>query len=339
MLMTQRRAHVDPEAADATIDGVPGCPRYVPGLMAELTEITSGCCGSPKVPSPWTTAAWSWSRSGSGAASQASSPTAPRRRSRRGARRSQRCGGGTGRRLLPVQQRGRAALLSRPAGCCCRGRRPRALPRRPDPAGRSASGEVTDLYTECDGGPLRRPTISSSMPTAGSGSPTTASDTSDRRTGPGIYYALPDGTSITEVVFPVDSPNGIGLSPDGGTMYWAETYYGRVSGRTVTGPGELAGRPVRSKRLPRRPARDAAPRLAGRRRCRQRVRGDARQRRDHRHRARRRGAGARAHRRRPHDQHLLRRAGAADGLHHGVRHRPAAVDALAPTGLRLAHHA
>ena len=30
-----------------------------------------------------------------------------------------------------------------------------------------------------------------------------------------IYYAQPDGSSIREVVFPSDSPNGIGLSPDG----------------------------------------------------------------------------------------------------------------------------
>ena len=30
-----------------------------------------------------------------------------------------------------------------------------------------------------------------------------------------IYYAQPDGSSIREVVFPSESPNGIGLSPDG----------------------------------------------------------------------------------------------------------------------------
>jgi gluconolactonase len=42
------------------------------------------------------------------------------------------------------------------------------------------------------------------------------------------------------VVFPVDSPNGIGLSPDGGTVYWAETHDGRVFQRTITSPGQLA---------------------------------------------------------------------------------------------------
>ncbi len=38
----------------------------------------------------------------------------------------------------------------------------------------------------------------------------------------------------------VGSPNGIGLSPDGTTLYWAETFTGRVFGVAVTGPGEVA---------------------------------------------------------------------------------------------------
>ena len=43
-----------------------------------------------------------------------------------------------------------------------------------------------------------------------------------------IYYAQPDGSSIREVVFPRESPNGIGLSPDGTRLYAAETHTGRV---------------------------------------------------------------------------------------------------------------
>ena len=60
-----------------------------------------------------------------------------------------------------------------------------------------------------------RRTTSCSTPTAASGSPTTASreERSSDRTG--IYYAKADGSSITEVIFPTDAPNGIGLSPDG----------------------------------------------------------------------------------------------------------------------------
>jgi drug/metabolite transporter (DMT)-like permease len=33
-----------------------------------------------------------------------------------------------------------------------------------------------------------------------------------------------DGSAISEVVYPVEAPNGIGLSPDATTLYWAETH-------------------------------------------------------------------------------------------------------------------
>lgn len=55
----------------------------------------------------------------------------------------------------------------------------------------------------------------------------------------GIYYVDAQGEP-REVVHPVDNPNGIGLSPDGSTLYWAETETRRVVRRTVIAPGELA---------------------------------------------------------------------------------------------------
>ena len=55
----------------------------------------------------------------------------------------------------------------------------------------------------------------------------------------GIHYALLDGSSCREVVFPTESPNGIGLSPNGDTVYWAETHTGRVFARTILEPGVL----------------------------------------------------------------------------------------------------
>ena len=54
-----------------------------------------------------------------------------------------------------------------------------------------------------------------------------------------LFYAQPDGSSIREVVFPVDSPNGIGLSPDGTRLYAAETHTGRVYAWNVVGPGQI----------------------------------------------------------------------------------------------------
>lgn len=105
-----------------------------------------------------------------------------------------------------------------------------------------ATGSVTDLYTECDGRPLRAPNDLVFDAHGGfwftdHGIRDGAARTSDLTS---IYYARADGSSITEVVHPVEGPNGIGLSPDGTTLYWAETHNGRVFQRTISAPGELA---------------------------------------------------------------------------------------------------
>jgi gluconolactonase len=55
----------------------------------------------------------------------------------------------------------------------------------------------------------------------------------------GIYYAMPDGSSITEVAFPLLTPNGVGLSPDQRTLYVSETETSRVWAYDVKGPGVL----------------------------------------------------------------------------------------------------
>lgn len=60
-----------------------------------------------------------------------------------------------------------------------------------------------------------------------------------RRVVTGVYYAMPDGSAITEVLFPLDSPNGIGLAPNGKTLYVAETFTGRVWAFEVAGPGKI----------------------------------------------------------------------------------------------------
>jgi len=54
-----------------------------------------------------------------------------------------------------------------------------------------------------------------------------------------LHHAAADGSSCREVVFPVDSPNGIGLSPDGRTLYAAETHTGRVFHWPIGEPGQL----------------------------------------------------------------------------------------------------
>lgn len=44
----------------------------------------------------------------------------------------------------------------------------------------------------------------------------------------GLYYAMADGSSIVEVAYPMITPNGVGLSPDGDVVYVAETETGRL---------------------------------------------------------------------------------------------------------------
>ncbi|MEM9404818.1 MAG: SMP-30/gluconolactonase/LRE family protein [Acidobacteriota bacterium] len=59
----------------------------------------------------------------------------------------------------------------------------------------------------------------------------------------GLYYALPDGSSIREVVYPLDAPNGVGLSPDEDRVYVAETHTGRVTFWELEAPGVVHPHP------------------------------------------------------------------------------------------------
>jgi gluconolactonase len=58
-----------------------------------------------------------------------------------------------------------------------------------------------------------------------------------------VYYAKADGSLIKEVAFPITTPNGCGLSPNGKTLYVAETQTGRVWAFDITAPGEIAKLP------------------------------------------------------------------------------------------------
>lgn len=53
----------------------------------------------------------------------------------------------------------------------------------------------------------------------------------------GLYYALADGSRIVEVAYPLITPNGVGLSADGATVYVAETETGRLWAFDLDGPG------------------------------------------------------------------------------------------------------
>jgi gluconolactonase len=103
------------------------------------------------------------------------------------------------------------------------------------------SGEVDVLYEECDGRRLRGPNdlVFDSHGGFYFTDHGVREERSSDRTG--VLYAAADGSSIREVVFPLDAPNGVGLSPDGDRLYAAETFTGRVWWWGVSGPGQVVG--------------------------------------------------------------------------------------------------
>ena len=104
--------------------------------------------------------------------------------------------------------------------------------------------EVITLYDNCNGERLKGPN-DLVFDAEGNFYFTDHGKTRPRdRDRTGIYYASPDGKMIKEVIFPMEAPNGIGLSPDGRTLYIAETPTARVWACTLNGPGEIAGRSI-----------------------------------------------------------------------------------------------
>ena len=61
--------------------------------------------------------------------------------------------------------------------------------------------------------------------------------------GDAIYYAAPDGGRLELAVSGLSCPNGVGLSPDGRTLYWAQTHTRQVMRRRLSGPGNVIARP------------------------------------------------------------------------------------------------
>jgi gluconolactonase len=103
------------------------------------------------------------------------------------------------------------------------------------------TGKVEVLYTECDGHPLRGPN-DIVFDSTGCFWFTDHGKTRERdRDRTGVFYAKPDGSMIREVIFPMDGPNGVGLSPDGKRLYVAETWPGRLWEWPMPAPGQVSG--------------------------------------------------------------------------------------------------
>jgi gluconolactonase len=59
-----------------------------------------------------------------------------------------------------------------------------------------------------------------------------------------VYYALPDGSDIKQMIYPMAEPNGIALSPDGGRLYVAHTFERRVLYYELSAPGVIKPNPA-----------------------------------------------------------------------------------------------
>ncbi len=102
------------------------------------------------------------------------------------------------------------------------------------------TGEFSVLYREANGEPLRGPN-DLVFDAHGGFYFTDTGKTRERIVERGaVYYARADGSSIEEIIFPISRPNGVGLSPDGATLYVSETETARVWAWPLVAPGRLA---------------------------------------------------------------------------------------------------
>ena len=200
-------------------------------------------------------------------------------------------GGPNGAADRPRRRASTSATTAASSGTTWAGSRSRATSRRTTSAGASSAstsktGTVEDLYTACDGHPLRGPNDIVFDATGGFWFTDHGKIRERDRDRTGVFYARPDGSMIREVIFPLDAPerhrplarrqaalrrrdaspdaSGRGTSPARARSP-AGAGFGPSGGTLLAG---LAGL--------------SALRLARRRRRRQRLRRDAGERRHHR---------------------------------------------------------
>ena len=102
-----------------------------------------------------------------------------------------------------------------------------------------SSGAVSVLYTECEGVPLCGPNDLVFDATGGFWFTDLGQRYGRQQDRGAVYYARPDGSLIRQAVFPADSPNGIGLSPDEATLYVADTNAARLWAFDLGAAGEI----------------------------------------------------------------------------------------------------
>lgn len=109
-----------------------------------------------------------------------------------------------------------------------------------------ATGAIQVLYDACDGHPLCGPNDIVFDRHGGFYFTDLGKNRPRDRDHGGVYYALADGSRITCVAYPMLTPNGIGLSPDGSVLYVAETETARLWAFDLDAPGQAAKYPFPS---------------------------------------------------------------------------------------------
>ncbi|MDE2361768.1 MAG: SMP-30/gluconolactonase/LRE family protein [Hyphomicrobiales bacterium] len=102
------------------------------------------------------------------------------------------------------------------------------------------TGKVERLYDRTENGPLKGPNDIVFDRTGGFWFTDLGKGRAREMDRGGLYYAKADGSSIVEAIYPMMTPNGVGLSPDEKTLYAAETQTGRVWQWSLSAPGEVA---------------------------------------------------------------------------------------------------
>ncbi len=105
------------------------------------------------------------------------------------------------------------------------------------------SGAAQVLYSECNGHKLSAPNDIVFDRQGGFYFTDLGKRYANSRDHGGLYYALPDGSKIVELVYPMLSPNGIGLSPDEKTLYVADTESSRLFAYDIVSPGVIRNEP------------------------------------------------------------------------------------------------
>jgi len=101
------------------------------------------------------------------------------------------------------------------------------------------TGETKTLYTECNGHRLSAPNDLVFDKQGGFYFTDLGKRLAHHRDNGGLYYAQPDGSSVVEVIYPIITPNGVGLSPDEKTVYVADTETARIYAWDIVSPGKV----------------------------------------------------------------------------------------------------